>query len=82
MLWNTIASTLTRFLTGLWQSGGLKGATADQAFYVKCDAELNTPQVIATGIVKIEIGVALQQPAEFVLIRIGQWEGGSSASEA
>jgi phage tail sheath protein FI len=82
LLWNMVNARLTGFLTGLWQLGGLKGGSVDQAFYVKCDAELNTPQVIASGIVKVEIGVALQIPAEFVVIRIGQWEGGQQAAEA
>jgi phage tail sheath protein FI len=81
-LWALISSTLERFLAGIHQQGGLRGASPEQAFYVKCDAELNTPQVIAAGEVRVEIGVALQQPAEFIVITIGQWEGGQSASEA
>jgi len=80
-LWATLQTFVTQFLLALWQSGGLKGATASDAFYVKCDGELNTPQVIAAGEVRVEVGVALQHPAEFVVIRVGQWDGGSSAQE-
>jgi phage tail sheath protein FI len=81
-LWNLLSSVCSRFLSGLYEQGGLRGATADQAFFVKCDADLNTPAVIASGQVIVEVGVALQQPAEFIVIRIGQWEGGASAAEA
>jgi len=80
-LWSVITSVLDRFLTSLWRLRGLRGSTAPEAFYVKCDGELNTQQVIDAGEVHIEIGVALQKPAEFVVIRIGQWDGGQSATE-
>ena len=80
-LWTRIRSVCEQALTSLWQQGGLRGRTAAQAYYVRCDETNNTPATIAQGYVNIEIGVALQYPAEFVVIRIGQWEGGQSASE-
>lgn len=80
-LWDRLKSVATQYLTQLWQSGGLKGDKASDAFYVKCDASLNTTSVIDAGEVRMEIGVALQRPAEFVIIRIGQYEGGSSVQE-
>ena len=39
-------------------TGALFGATPDQAFYVKCDAETNPPEVIEAGQVICEIGIA------------------------
>ena len=33
------------FLTRVWRDGALFGATPDEAFYVKCDAEINPPEV-------------------------------------
>lgn len=81
-LWALLESVCSRFLGDLHSQGGLKGATPGQAFYVKCDGTLNTEQVIAAGEVRIEVGVALQRPAEFVVIRIGQWSGGTAATEA
>lgn len=80
VLWNMITSILSQFLTSFWQSGGLEGESAAQAFYVTCDQSNNTPQSIQQGIVHIEVGVALQYPAEFVVISIGQWAGGQSVS--
>jgi phage tail sheath protein FI len=52
--------------------GGLRGATPAEAFFVKCDAENNTADQIAQGQVNIEVGVALQYPAEFVVITLSQ----------
>ena len=80
VLWTQINSILSQFLTSFWQSGGLQGTSAAEAFYVNCDATINTPQSIQQGIVNIEVGVALQYPAEFVVIAIGQWAGGQSVS--
>lgn len=82
VLWTQLAGVTERFLGGMLAAGGLKGASADEAFYVKCDGELNTPAVVAAGEVKLEVGVALQRPAEFIVIRIGQWDGGQSTTEA
>ena len=71
-LWNRITGTLVAFLNTYRNQGGLRGATAAQAFYVKCDAENNDSTSIAAGIVNIEVGVALERPAEFVVITLAQ----------
>lgn len=80
-LWAKVTTACTVYLSGLWQAGGLKGATPASAFYVKCDGTNNTPNSISSGVLNVEIGVALQTPAEFVVIRIGQFDGGSSVTE-
>ena len=80
-LWKSLDRTITEFLTRVWQSGALFGTTAPEAFYVKIDDELNPPSEMADGKLTIEIGVAPVKPAEFVIIRIGQWDGGSAVSE-
>ena len=80
VLWNQITSVLSQFLNQFWQSGGLSGQSASQAFYVTCDQTNNIPDTIQQGIVNIEVGVALQYPAEFVVIKIGQWAGGQSVT--
>ena len=71
-LWEGVTRTLTGFLTGLWQSGALFGASPDQAFYVKCDAETNPQQSIDEGKLVVEVGLAPVKPAEFVIFRISQ----------
>jgi phage tail sheath protein FI len=82
VLWRRIVATLEGSLTNFWRQGGLRGATPAQAFYVKCDAELNPQASIDNGIVNIEVGVALQRPAEFVIIKIGQFDGGTTVTVA
>ena len=64
------------FLLNEWRSGALFGVTPDQAFFVKCDAETNPPEVREAGRVVTEIGVAIVKPAEFVIFRIQQTSGG------
>jgi phage tail sheath protein FI len=81
-LWKRLELSISEFLTRVWQSGALFGATADQAFYVKIDAELNPPSARALGQVFGEIGVAPVHPAEYVVFRIGLWDGGAQITEA
>jgi hypothetical protein len=69
-LWVRIARELTVYLTDIWRAGALAGATADEAFYIKCDSEMNPPEVIESGQVVTNIGLAPTTPAEFVIVRI------------
>ena len=79
-LWNDIIGVVGGFLNDYWTKGGLAGTTADEAFYVKCDSVINTPATISAGELRIEVGVALQRPAEFVVIKIGQTNGGTTVT--
>jgi phage tail sheath protein FI len=72
-LWQKITRNVTAFLLNVWRSGALFGTTAAEAFYVKCDAETNPPELRELGQVVTEVGVALVRPAEFVIFRISQW---------
>jgi phage tail sheath protein FI len=74
-LWSRIILNVTSFLTILWHNGALFGLTPQEAFYVKCDEELNPPEVRDLGMVVTEIGVAIVRPAEFVIFRITQSTG-------
>jgi phage tail sheath protein FI len=71
-LWEGLKRTVGSFLRGLWRDGALFGATAEQAFYVKCDSETNPPESIDQGKVIVEVGIAPVKPAEFVVFRIAQ----------
>lgn len=79
-LWERLRTVCTTYLNGVWQSGGLKGAKASDAFYVICDATNNSPASVASGQVMVEVGVALEVPAEFVIITIGQVDGTATAT--
>lgn len=71
-LWTQIRTALGGFLNEYRNQGGLRGNTPAQAFFVKCDAENNPAQAIANGEVHIQVGVALQYPAEFIVIDLSQ----------
>jgi phage tail sheath protein FI len=81
-LWSRINSAVSSFLTSFWSQGGLSGASPAQAYFVKCDSENNPQSSIDNGIVNIQVGVALQRPAEFVVINIGQYSGGTTITVA
>jgi len=77
-LWDRITMTASSLLGDFWRSGGLKGANSTQAFYVICNETNNTSTTINNGEVRVEVGVALQYPAEFIVINLSQWTGGSN----
>ena len=81
-LWRRINATFSTFLTQFWSQGGLVGATPAQAYFVKCDATNNVQASIDNGELHIDVGVALQRPAEFVIIKIGQFNGGITVTVA
>jgi uncharacterized protein len=81
-LWGKLKRSITAFLTRVWRDGALFGATAKDAFYVRIDEALNPPDQMALGVLTIEIGVRPAYPAEFIVVRIGIWDGGSSVSES
>lgn len=78
-LWSQINTALNSFLRAYWQAGGLRGTNPSQAFYVQCDSTNNPFTEIQEGRVNIEVGVALEYPAEFVVIKLGQLTGNASA---
>jgi len=73
MLWMRVTRDISAFLKMQWNAGALFGASADQAFFVKCDAELNPPEVRDVGQMICEIGIAPVKPAEFVIFRLSQY---------
>jgi phage tail sheath protein FI len=80
--WARVRQSVTAFLTDVWRDGALMGKTADQAFFVKCDTTTMTQADIDNGRLILIVGVAPVRPAEFVIIRIGQWAGGAMTQQA
>ncbi len=80
-LWAHIRASIGDFLSEVWRSGGLMGDTAEQAYFVKCDEATNPAPERENGRLHVIVGVAPVFPAEFVIIQIGQWQGGSSVQE-
>ncbi|WP_436738193.1 phage tail sheath family protein [Streptomyces sp. BBFR102] len=80
-LWARIRRNISAFLVTEWRSGALFGATPEDAYYVKCDAETNPPESVDLGRVICQIGVSPVKPAEFVIFRLAQFSGGSGELE-
>ena len=91
-LWTQLRSSISNFLTRTWCEGVLFGASPEQAFYVKCDAETNAREGIEAGQVVMEIGIApikpedaLEaevKPAQFVVFCISQTTAAASEVDA
>lgn len=75
-LWSRVRRDVTSFLMTLWRDGMLFGNTPQEAFFVKCDEELNPPESRDLGRLIIEVGLAPVKPAEFVIFRFSQYTGG------
>ena len=74
-LWMQLRISTSNFLTRVWRDGALFGASPDQAFYVKCDAETNPPDLIEAGQVQ-RAAIDRQRPgAERIRLDQGQGAG-------
>ncbi|MFJ9431583.1 phage tail sheath family protein [Streptomyces sp. NPDC101490] len=80
-LWARIRRNISAFLVNEWRQGALFGQRAEDAFYVKCDAETNPAESVDLGRVVCEIGIAPVKPAEFVVFRLAQFQGGGGELE-
>lgn len=67
-----LTTSLASYLDLQWRNGALLGQSSEEAYYVKCDEELNDSTTRNNGIVIAEIGYCKKKPAEFVVIRIVQ----------
>jgi hypothetical protein len=74
-LWAQVTQAVLGVLMPMFESGGLRGSQPSEAFYVRCDTSVNTPDTMAAGQLICEVGVAVAAPAEFIVFRIGRQEG-------
>jgi hypothetical protein len=80
-LWGKVKRQVSDFLTRLWTEGALFGLTADDAFSVRIDEDLNPPSVRQLGQLIIEVKLFPTTPAEFIVFRIIQQPGGPVVQE-
>lgn len=78
VLWSSLRTQLSNLMNGLWKQGALFGTSADQAYFVKCDATTTLQADIDAGRVNVQIGFAPVKPAEFVIVTLQQKTAGSS----
>jgi phage tail sheath protein FI len=74
-LWAQIRLNIGAFMQNLFRQGAFQGASAREAYFVKCDKETTTQTDINLGIVNIVVGFAPLKPAEFVVIKLQQIAG-------
>jgi phage tail sheath protein FI len=72
-LWENVQRTIRDFLLNEFQTGALAGNKPELAFFVRCDRTTMTQEDIDNGRLICVVGIAPVKPAEFVIIRIGQW---------
>ncbi len=77
-LWIRLTRQLDAYLLQLFQSGGLKGATAADAYFVQCDGETNPPELRDQGQLVVRVGLAPARPGEFIVIRLVQSKDGTA----
>lgn len=68
--WVKVQAMIENFLTTLWRQGAFFGATAEKAFYVQVGLNKTMTQLdILEGRMIVEVGVAANRPAEFIILR-------------
>ena len=69
-LWRQLTHMLNTYLQSLYRAGVFKGASAEEAFFVRCNEQNNTPQTLDAGQLHVEIGVAPAEPTEFIVVKL------------
>jgi phage tail sheath protein FI len=82
ILRRTLTHSLNVLLEQIWQSGGLKGTSTAEAFFVKCDGTNNPQELIDLGWLVCEVGVAVAAPMEFLTFQVRRLPDGSGVVEA
>ena len=71
--WNTIQIMIDDFLINLWRLGALAGSKPQEAFNVQIGLGTTmTAQDILNKTLKVQIGVAVVRPSEFIIVSISQ----------
>jgi hypothetical protein len=79
-LWDRVRDRLGGYCYELFERGALKGRDPAEAFFVKCDEEINPLEVREAGQLICEVGLAPLTPAEFILVRITQSAAGATVT--
>ena len=68
--WKSLSLSVSSFLDQLYRKGMFAGGSPAESFYVKCDAETNSPDNVNEGTLMCEIGVAPAIPSEFIVVKV------------
>lgn len=73
--------SLLSYLRQLFRVGAFRGATEDEAFFVRCDDTNNPPYVVDAGRLIAEIGIAPAEPLEFIVLKLARGGDGTLTLE-
>jgi hypothetical protein len=72
---------LQGYLRQLFRANAFRGRVPGEAYFVRCDDALNTPQVVDEGRFLCHIGIAPAEPLEFILLRLSRGGDGTLSME-
>ncbi|MFN6251910.1 MAG: phage tail sheath family protein [Acetobacteraceae bacterium] len=71
--WTQVVSSISSFLNGLWQQGGLMGSKPSEAYSVKCGlGSTMTAQNVLDGYMIVAVTLQMIHPAEFIELTFTQ----------
>jgi phage tail sheath protein FI len=76
-LWARIKVQLDSFLSNLFTDGYFAGTVPSDGYFVICDETNNSQASIDAGEVIVDVGIAPNTPAEFLVFRFSQKTLGS-----
>jgi phage tail sheath protein FI len=79
-LWAKVRTSVEAFMLDLFVKGAFAGSKPEEAFIVKCDRTTMSQNDIDNGRLILQVGFAPLRPAEFVIIRVGQFTASTSSS--
>ena len=69
-LHDRLRTVIGAYLNQAWRAGALQGDAPAQAYFVRCDGELNDEQARAGGDVIVEVGLSVRRAGGFRVLRI------------
>jgi phage tail sheath protein FI len=76
--WHRLETNVRIILESLWKKGAFAGGSAEEAFYVACDENVNPLEVTEASKIRIEFAFRHASLADFVHILVEQPTGSSS----
>jgi phage tail sheath protein FI len=73
--------SLSAYLRRLYRANAFTGATENEAFFVRCDDELNPIQLTDQGRLLAHVGVAPAEPLEFLVLKVARASDGTLTVE-
>ena len=76
-----VRRVIRTFLGRLFDAGAFRGAREEEAFFVRCDEELNPPRIADAGRLIAHVGIAPAEPLEFILLHLSREGDGTLSLE-